>query len=298
MKTLVIYHANCPDGFTAAWCCHKALDGNVELFEGFYGQDPPDVTGRDVLIVDFSYDREALELMYAQANSLRVLDHHKTAQKNLEGLPFCTFDMERSGAGLAWDELVPDKHKGPLGRPWLINYVEDRDLWRFDLHDSQLVSDTIMAEPMTLENWDLLFHRDLALVKRDGRAIRRKIDAYCRSMESNARVRPLTFVGKGQLQVPVINAPQIMISDLLHHLLTEPQWLSAARELERFDRAKWGPKSPPPFQMAVGWWQRGDGKYQHSLRSVGDFDVSTLAEQFGGGGHKNAAGFVADAPVW
>jgi nanoRNase/pAp phosphatase (c-di-AMP/oligoRNAs hydrolase) len=30
---------------------------------------------------------------------------------------------------------------------------------------------------------------------------------------------------------------------------------------------------------------------EFSLRSVGDFDVSEIAKSFGGGGHKNAAGF-------
>ncbi len=30
-----------------------------------------------------------------------------------------------------------------------------------------------------------------------------------------------------------------------------------------------------PF--AVGWFQRADGLYQYSLRSCGDFDVSSLA---------------------
>jgi oligoribonuclease NrnB/cAMP/cGMP phosphodiesterase (DHH superfamily) len=29
-----------------------------------------------------------------------------------------------------------------------------------------------------------------------------------------------------------------------------------------------------------------------ALRSVGDFDVSEIAKQYGGGGHKNAAGFI------
>jgi oligoribonuclease NrnB/cAMP/cGMP phosphodiesterase (DHH superfamily) len=34
-----------------------------------------------------------------------------------------------------------------------------------------------------------------------------------------------------------------------------------------------------------------EGKKIYSLRSRGDFDVSVIAKAFGGGGHKNAAGF-------
>ena len=41
----------------------------------------------------------------------------------------------------------------------------------------------------------------------------------------------------------------------------------------------------------------GDGKYKGSLRSRGRVDVSEIAGQFGGGGHHNAAGFVAEGTV-
>jgi phosphoesterase RecJ-like protein len=41
----------------------------------------------------------------------------------------------------------------------------------------------------------------------------------------------------------------------------------------------------------------GDGKYKGSLRSRGRVDVAAIASQFGGGGHHNAAGFVAEGPV-
>ena len=40
-----------------------------------------------------------------------------------------------------------------------------------------------------------------------------------------------------------------------------------------------------------------DGRFQYSLRSRGDFDVSELAKKHGGGGHKGAAGFVVDELV-
>ena len=38
----------------------------------------------------------------------------------------------------------------------------------------------------------------------------------------------------------------------------------------------------------------GDGQFKGSLRSRGRVDVSRLAGHFGGGGHHNAAGFVAE----
>ncbi len=41
----------------------------------------------------------------------------------------------------------------------------------------------------------------------------------------------------------------------------------------------------------------GDGKYKGSLRSRGRVDVSRIAGLFGGGGHHNAAGFVAEGTI-
>ena len=76
--TTCIYHANCPDGFAAAWVVKKALE-NVVFFPAGYQTTPPDVTGKDVVIADFSYKRPVLLEMAAQANSILILDHHKTA---------------------------------------------------------------------------------------------------------------------------------------------------------------------------------------------------------------------------
>ena len=41
----------------------------------------------------------------------------------------------------------------------------------------------------------------------------------------------------------------------------------------------------------------GDARFKGSLRSRGRVDVSAIAARFGGGGHHNAAGFVAEGPV-
>ena len=43
---------------------------------------------------------------------------------------------------------------------------------------------------------------------------------------------------------------------------------------------------------------RADGRWQFSLRSEGEFDVSAVAQQYGGGGHRNAAGFNAATLPW
>ena len=86
-KILCIYHGNCADGFGAAWVVRKALGDDVEFFPGVYQSEPPDVTGRDVVMVDFSYKRDVLLDMAAEADSIVIIDHHKTAQEDLVDLP-------------------------------------------------------------------------------------------------------------------------------------------------------------------------------------------------------------------
>lgn len=86
-RTICIYHANCADGFTAAWAVREALGETVEYIPAGYGDEPPDVAGADVIIVDFSYKRPVLERMAHTARSIIVLDHHKTARDDLINLP-------------------------------------------------------------------------------------------------------------------------------------------------------------------------------------------------------------------
>jgi oligoribonuclease NrnB/cAMP/cGMP phosphodiesterase (DHH superfamily) len=268
VSDLVLYHANCLDGFTAAWCAWLSFGDSAEYVPVQYGpgQELPNVTGRDVLIVDFSYPRDVLLEMHAKAKSLRVFDHHHTAQQALDGLDFCTFDMNRSGAGITYDELFEDE------RPPLVDYVEDRDLWRFKLAASKEINAYIGSFDQTFRRWSdisciLRVESERAVI--GGSAILRATDRYVQEMTKQS------FVGRlGDHDVPCVNAPYINTSELVGHLA---------------DRV--------PALFAFGWFQRGDGLYQYSLRSRGPFDVSAVAKQFGGGGHKQAAGFTVSERV-
>lgn len=259
-RPLVIYHANCIDGFTSAWVAWLKYGIEADYFPASYGDVPPDVTDREVLIVDFSYPREVMVSMAESAKSIRVIDHHKTAQAALEGLAWATFDMERSGAGLTWDELFPGKD-----RPWLVDYVEDRDLWRFKLGASKEINAWIGAcRRDYFTDWGNLFAEGPTVACAKGAAVLQFVDRYVHEMAAQAKW--VVFEGE---RVPIVNAPYINISELVGHLAESA-----------------------PF--AVGWFQRGDGLYAYSLRSRGKegVDVSEIAKRFGGGGHRNSAGFV------
>lgn len=273
-QTVVLYHGGCVDGFTAAWVARERFGNRAEYVPVNYGNVPySDVDGRDVFLLDFSYPRDVLLSMRERAKSVTVIDHHKTAQQALAGLDFATFDMERSGAGLTWDVFNPG-----MPRPWVVDYVEDRDLWRFALLDSKRVNAYIQALPHTFAVWDELQDMQFADVLTGGRAVLAYIDRYVERMSEHARrcrfgvpvgYAPNTRVYENVL---VVNAPYVNTSELVGHLAQSE-----------------------PF--AVGWFQRDDGKYQYSLRSRGDVDVAEIAQCYGGGGHCNAAGFVVGSLV-
>ncbi len=262
MIDLVIYHGSCRDGFTAAWVARLRYP-EAEFHAGYFGQKPLPVSGRHVLIVDFSYPRSVMEEIARQAESVLLLDHHKTAQADLSGLAYAHFDMERSGAGIAWDYLFYGKR-----RPWLVNYVEDCDLWRFRLRDSRAVNAYLGVLPFEFDAWtgadELGYERAKAL----GEVVLAKIDQYVSEVSKNARL--ITLDG---YSVPAVNASPVDTSELLEGLAVGN-----------------------PF--ALSWSVRADGVFQYSLRSAADgVDVSEIAKAHGGGGHEHAAGFESTGPL-
>src|SRR5262245_63096993 len=149
-KKLVLYHGQCLDGFAAAWVAFRRFGGTAEYHAVQFGDALPyPIARRDVLILDFSCPREQLLEMKKQAATLLVLDHHLTAQQDLAGLDFAIFDLERSGATLTWDYFFPGE-----GRPWLVSYVEDKDLWRWKLPDSEEVSAALQSYSRSFKMWE------------------------------------------------------------------------------------------------------------------------------------------------
>lgn len=124
-QTLVIYHADCPDGFAAAYAAWLRFGDLADYLPAAHGAYPVlDVAGQDVYILDFSFPRAMLDAMRGEAASMTILDHHASAQADLAGFPGAIFDMSKCGARMAWEHFHPGT---PV--PRLIDFVEDRDIW-------------------------------------------------------------------------------------------------------------------------------------------------------------------------
>ncbi|WP_147366901.1 DHHA1 domain-containing protein [Aurantiacibacter zhengii] len=287
---IVIYHDKCMDGFTAAWAIWKRWGNAPDYVARNYGMAPDiDADGKHVLIVDFSFPEEQLRALATDgAASIIVLDHHKTAAADLEpfrcfkekperfkarvvaamcadlkknGYPaiLALFDMERSGAGLAWDFAFPYDEKPPL-----VALVQDRDLWRFALGDGgKFLHLALTSGPAAFDRWDEV-DRDIDAFIEIGRAIA----AYRDQLVDEICERAVCVVIDGKYGMGV-DCPYGLASDVGHRLLSD--W--------------------PDTEFAAAI-VRGEHSVSYSLRSRDDrADVSAIAKKFGGGGHRNAAGF-------
>ena len=281
-RPLVIYHGNCADGFSAAWCFWRKYGANADYLAGVYQRPPPDVAGRDVYLVDFSYKRSVVESMLRSARTVTLIDHHKTALDDLQPLKeqmvvtnggcishsaepnadnfgwFC--DLDHSGSMLAWKFLFPDE-----APPLLLSHIEDRDLWRFRLPGTREIQAAVFSHEYTFEAWDTLMRAnqfDLVKMSAAGTAIERK---------HHKDVRELVQVCKRRM---VIGGTEVWVASLPYTLTSDAGHLMAAGE---------------PF--AACYWDTAEGRV-FSLRSQDDgVDVSAVAALYGGGGHVHAAGF-------
>lgn len=307
---LVIFHSqssgsHCDDGFGAAFFIHLLIgkDTDLEFFPGVYGKQPPDVTDRDVIMVDFSYKRPVLEAMIAQARSMLILDHHKTAMEDLAGLIGrnglearhyaqlaewggvsgydprfgalgVTFDMQRSGAGLAWDFFADRMPRIPF-----VNYLEDRDLWTKQLPDGDQFTIALRSYPQDFDTWGVLLDRGVQALIAEGRPLWRYYAQRIAELKKSAY--PATIdMGEGRVGHEVIyrchiaNAPYFAASELAGELA-----------------------AMPGAQFGACYFEVQPNEWQYSLRSRGDFDCTKIARLFGGGGHAGAAGFTTPEPV-
>lgn len=282
---LIISHAGCQDGQGAAWALWAKWP-DVPIVFAQYGDAPPDVTSKHVLMVDFSFKKPVLEAMAERARSITVLDHHKSAEEDLAdfavkqlrspgsvefhadqrtGLRIqALFDMTKSGARLAWEYANP--HIPP---PMIIRMVEDRDLWKFSIDSTREVSAFLFSHPHLMDDWKLyakqiedpagrsqIILQGAAILRDRARLIRDVLSATTRSMVI------------GGYDVPVANMPHLMASDA-GHILSQGK----------------------PF--AATYFDAPDGTRRFSMRGDGVVDVSEIAVGYGGGGHRAAAGFSA-----
>ena len=260
---LILYHADCDDGFGAAYAAWLSLGDGAEYQPVYYGdQIPPErLTGRQVFILDFSYSPDVLHKIAQHVAKIVLLDHHKSAASQWIGVEPAPnielhFDMDRSGAQMAWDYF----HSGSV-RPPLIDHIGDRDLWRFAMADTKAFCAGLSLVPTSFESWQIAAAHPADLISK-GRIV---LDVLQGQIDSALRkeLRPVTLCGYQGLATNAI---------------------SNTSEIGQAIALRSG-------TFSLTYFIKGD-EVICSLRSLPPFDVSVIATYFGGGGHAQASGFT------
>jgi oligoribonuclease NrnB/cAMP/cGMP phosphodiesterase (DHH superfamily) len=264
----VLYHANCFDGHSAAWVAWLHFGDSAKYIGCHHGNPPPELELKitdSVYILDFSFKREILLDLQSKVFMLKVIDHHKTAKEDLEGLDFCVFDMTKSGALLAWEHFNPNRPA-----PRLIQYVSDRDLWRFELPRSKEVHAYIASMPRTFDNWNVLawhLENNYEMCVQTGIALLQNHEVIVESLcKHNVQFEKFKM-GDEEITLPVINCPKQFSSDACVKLYETHNTPAAV------------------------YWIMESNMIIYGIRSRPDFDCSVIAKSYQGGGHRNAAGW-------
>jgi oligoribonuclease NrnB/cAMP/cGMP phosphodiesterase (DHH superfamily) len=258
----VIYHADCTDGFGAAYSAWKCLGNRAEYYPCKHGTPPPDVKGKNVVILDFSFDNKTTKKMIEDAAALIVIDHHKSAVVELHDIPNTHFDMTKSGAILSWEWFHPGKEP-----PKFIRYIQDRDLWTWVLEYSKEFSAAFDMVPFEFEEFEK-FEDDSVFD-----------DACKRGSYILAYSKTVVKKVCEKAQRRKFNGRDVLVVNASH-------WMSEI-----------GARLAPDCDFALIWyWDHESKNTKVSLRAFHETaDVSEVSKKYGGGGHRKAAGFQLPA---
>ncbi len=278
MRKVCIYHAGCPDGFGAAWAAWRCWGEEAEYVARGHDDplEPASYEDAWVVFADIAPPVERAKALSESVGHLVVLDHHVSAQSRFDNEPGLVeelasaghqihFDLGYSGAVLTWQHFHPED---PL--PPLLAYVQDQDLWNWSLPDTREINAAVGSYPRNFENWNQLASRPLEELAAEGRSlVRAQHIEVRRSLHGAHRIR------LGDIELEAVNARQNR--SLIGHELA--------------DRRRFGHPCGVVYRLT-------GSRVDISVYSIGEFDAGGIAASFGGGGHRNAAGFSMPLKDW
>lgn len=281
----IFYHANCTDGLGAKYAAWKkfgnaatyvAMDYNVPIQEL--------LPNSEVYMVDYSRSRTEIMDLREQGHRVVVIDHHKTAEEDLHNLEDTVFDMNKSGAVLAWEYFHPETEV-----PRLLEYIQDRDLWNWKLQGTR---ELLKALEMADKDWDIT-----------------KWDGIIEEMQKDEK----GFFGKG-VAVTLwedIRVERSTAKDRIRFFEFPYFGESGLDEIKRYRvgminstilPSEMGNQICRNFDVDIGivYFIDKRGTVNLSFRSQkgSGVDVSKVAKLFGGGGHSSASGAKMSYPAF
>ncbi len=259
---IILYHGDCSDGFSGAWTAWKKFGDKAEYIGVQYKNPvPAGLVDKEIYLIDFAYKLEQMQKLMAENKRVTSIDHHISAEPVIKLTKNYSFDNKHSGCVLAWQYFHPKK-----AVPKFLLYVEDNDIGKWSMKNSEEILAYARIEEKTFKNWDGLVRKIENVKSRNqilalGAAIK-KFENYVVDGLVERKAEIVEFEG---IQALCVNSPSF------------PTNIGRAIV-----------KKMPPIGII---WNKEPGGIYVSLRSNGVADVSKMAGKYGGGGHKAAAGF-------
>jgi oligoribonuclease NrnB/cAMP/cGMP phosphodiesterase (DHH superfamily) len=268
----VIYHGDCIDGYASAFACYyynkiNKTKKKITYIAGVYQKRPPMVSNKNVLICDFSYKNKTLKEMIKDANKLIILDHHKSAEKDLRDIDtqHKHFNIKHSGAYITWAYFFGEKNI-----PMMIHYIQDNDIFKKEFSETKAFTSFIFNIPKTFDAYEKFLNDDYInkTVIPIGEGMIKQNETYINEGVKKAAVNFL-FIDNKLYFVATVNT-SIMKSEIGNQLFNTYEHIN----------------------FAICYSKNiYTGETYLSLRSIDKAtDVEEIASKFGGGGHRNAAG--------
>lgn len=264
-KTIVLYHANCPDGFGGAYAAWRKFGDDAKYIPVKPGSDAPEnLIGAHVYLIDFCYPQEIMDNIVNETASLTVLDHHEGIRAVVESMPEFVFDANRSGATIAWSYFHPD-----VPTPTLLKHIEDDDLFRFKLPETRAIVRYLSARPLSFEGFDSFICEFDDLTTHP--TLLTRLENYSEYFD--------ILVEKAVTQAKLVQfeGRECYFANA-HPFITMRSAVGNALVLEK-----------PPLALVASAHPEGFGV---SLRSDGSVNVAEIAQKYGGNGHPTSAGFT------
>lgn len=265
-KEIVVLHHNDEDGFGAALAAWKKFGDKAEYIPVSYEMKPAVLLDKEIYILDFCYTKDDLQKLIDVNKKVVVIDHHKSNEKNIKLASDYVYDLNHSGAVLSWNYFNPGKKV-----PKLLFFIEDVDLWKFKVNFSREIMALLEMSDFDFGKWD-----KLAAELEDEEKLKKKVEEGAAALkykeylvrEISGDAEKAEFEG---CEAMVVNS-NVLKSDIGNFLVKNGA------------------------DVGIIWSER-KGEKAVSLRSGNNVDVAKLAEKYGGGGHKSAAGFGFDAKL-
>lgn len=261
-RIVILYHKNCTDGFVAAWAAWKKFK-NRAVYHAVDHQVPPPtgLFGKEIYMVDFTYPLPIIHELQKRNIRVTAIDHHVSAEHATKATFQYSYAVKHSGAALSW-MYFHKKKKIPV----LVKYVEDMDLWRFQLPHTKEIFSYLNLFDFNFKLWDKIIHK---FEKKSWKKEVIKKGSIILQYENKLIERLISR-----------NKEQVSFAGYKTYVVNSPNFQSEIGNILA--------KKYPPIGII---WNEDANRIKVSLRSNGIVDVSSIAQKFGGGGHKAAAGF-------